>query len=43
MSYGWMERLQLTHKKRILILIAAFAHDVGHEGLTNSFYKNSKH
>jgi hypothetical protein len=26
-----------------MILLAAYAHDSGHEGLTNSYYKNAKH
>ena len=25
------------------MLFAAYAHDAGHEGLTNSFYKNCNH
>lgn len=25
------------------MLLAAYAHDSGHEGLTNSYYKNAKH
>ena len=25
------------------MLIAAYAHDAGHQGLTNAYYKNSKH
>lgn len=25
------------------MLLAAYAHDAGHEGLTNLFYKNSNH
>jgi hypothetical protein len=25
------------------MLIAAYAHDSGHEGLTNAYYKNSGH
>jgi hypothetical protein len=41
--YGWQERLQISQQKRVLMLIAAYAHDGGHEGLTNSFYKNSNH
>lgn len=25
------------------MLLAAYAHDSGHEGLTNAYYKNAKH
>ena len=43
MSYGWQERLGVSHHKRIYMLLAAYAHDAGHEGLTNLYYKNSNH
>lgn len=42
-KHGWMQTLQITPHKRIFMLVAAFAHDAAHEGLTNAFYKNSAH
>ena len=38
--YDWKTILSITEHKRIYMLIAAYAHDSGHEGLTNAFYKN---
>jgi hypothetical protein len=38
-----MQRLGVTPHKRIFMLIAAYAHDSGHEGLNNAYYKNAAH
>jgi hypothetical protein len=41
--YEWMQRLAVTPHRRIFMLLAAYAHDSGHEGLTNAYYKNTGH
>lgn len=33
----------MNPRDRILYLIAAYAHDMGHEGLTNSYYIKNNH
>jgi len=35
--------MNLSNSDRIYMLLAAYAHDCGHEGLTNEFYKNTNH
>lgn len=35
--------MKIDHRNRVLMLIAAYAHDSGHQGLSNSYYKNSGH
>lgn len=33
----------MSNDDRVLYLIAAYAHDVGHQGLTNEYYINNNH
>ena len=35
------KKLDIEINERIFILIAAYAHDNGHKGLSNNFYINS--
>lgn len=37
------EYLQLANAEYMFMLVAGFCHDVGHEGLRNSFYTKTKH
>jgi hypothetical protein len=41
-DYKMQHELNVTEEERIYILLAAYAHDNGHQGLTNNFYINSE-
>lgn len=37
------EYLQLCNCEYMFMLLAAFAHDMGHEGFRNSYYTKTRH